>query len=39
MLLLNLGASIWFGVRGDTPWSIIYFGGGLIQFGSLWLTR
>ena len=39
LLVLNIGAAIWFCFHGQKPWVLIHAGAVLIQAGTLWATR
>ena len=39
LLLLNLGASVAFGMQNNPPWCTIYLGAAIIQAGCLWASR
>ena len=39
LLCLNLGAAGWFALRQEWGWVVIYVGAGLIQAGSLVVSR
>ena len=39
LLVLNLGAALWYVSQHRWPWVLIYVGAAVIQLGCLWATR